>query len=111
MDPTSWSSSYRSSSPSDLGPDGPSLLHRRQTRLEGTKRKQCQRADDDADLLRLNFPHYINFFASYHQHFIPCVFIFRSGFLYIFHLYHTTTIKYHFLYLIFIYYQFFIYYS
>jgi hypothetical protein len=52
------------------------------------------------------FPLY-HFFTSHHQHFIPYFFISRSGSPYILPLYPTTTIKYHFLYLLFIYYQFF----
>jgi hypothetical protein len=48
-----------------------------------------------------------HFFASHHQHFIPYFFISRSGSPYILPLYPITTIKYHFLYLLFIYYQFF----
>jgi hypothetical protein len=57
----------------------------------------------------LNPPPLYHFFASHHQHFIPYVFISRSGSPYIFPLYPTTIIKYHFLYLLFNYYQFFIY--
>jgi hypothetical protein len=52
------------------------------------------------------FPLY-HFFASHHQYFIPYFFTSHSGSPYILPLSPTTTIKYHFLYPLFIYYQFF----